>query len=261
MKRLLFVLGFAFACLILGIGLSLAQTVAFLPMDGTEGSTTFTDTMGNTWTASGNVHISTAQAVSNGASAYFDGNNDYIGVANSSVFDFSGPFTIDFYMFPLDGSARNQYIAGESRPDNGWGVDIRFDEGYMDGWGYDGWYGQLTEDRTKPGLVNLNNWNHIMISANLDQVSLYINGQLAVQRHRGKISDGANPFRIGDQLNFGGLGFKGYIDDFRISDQPLAPVPIPGAAWLLGSGLLGLAAVRRKKKQGVSKSCRRSKLF
>ena len=29
------------------------------------------------------------------------------------------------------------------------------------------------------------------------------------------------------------------------------PVPIPGAVWLLGSGLLGLAAVRRKKSPGV----------
>ena len=31
-------------------------------------------------------------------------------------------------------------------------------------------------------------------------------------------------------------------------DIVLAPVPIPGALWLLGSGLLGLAAVRRKRK-------------
>ena len=249
MKRLLFALGLALACLILGIGSSLAQTVAFLPMDGTDGSTTFTDTMGNTWTPSGDVHISTAQAVSNGASAYFDGNDDFIGVSDSSVFDFSGPFTIDFYMFPLDGTAKNQYIAGESRPDYGNGVDIRFDEGYMDGWGYAGWYGRLTEDRTKPGLVNLNNWNHIMVSVASDQVSLYINGQLAVQRHRGTINDGVNPFRIGDQLNFGGPGFKGYIDDFRISDQPLAPVPIPGAVWLLGSGLIGLAGFRKRLKR------------
>ncbi len=249
MKRLLFALGLALACLILEMGSSLAQTVAFLPMDGTDGSTTFIDTMGNTWTASGDVHISSAQAVSSGSSAYFDGNNDYIGVSDSSVFDFGGRFTIDFYIFPLDGTSMNQYIAGESRPDYGNGVDIRFDGGYMDGWGYDGWFGRLTEDRTKPGLVNLNNWNHIMVSADTNQVSLYINGQLAVQRPRGTISDGVNPFRIGDQLNFGGLGFKGYIDDFRISDQPLAPVPIPGAVWLLGSGLIGFAGLRNRLKR------------
>lgn len=28
------------------------------------------------------------------------------------------------------------------------------------------------------------------------------------------------------------------------------PVPIPGAAWLLGSGLLGLVGIRRRKSQG-----------
>jgi hypothetical protein len=41
------------------------------------------------------------------------------------------------------------------------------------------------------------------------------------------------------------LGFSGsgtiHVDNFGVS-----PVPIPGALWLLGSGLLGLAGLRRK---------------
>jgi hypothetical protein len=33
------------------------------------------------------------------------------------------------------------------------------------------------------------------------------------------------------------------------SDSFVSSVPIPAAAWLLGSGLLGLVAIRRRKKQ------------
>ncbi len=248
MKRLLVILVGA-ALFFSTIQISRAATVAFLPMDGANGSTTFTDTQGNIWSTNGDVHISTHVGGSNGASAYFDGNGDYLSISNSSIFDFSGPFTIDFYMYPLDGDMANQYVAGKSCPDCGLGVDIRFDGGYMDGWGYDGWSGQLTEDRTGPSLVMLNAWNHIMVSAAADQVSLYINGTLAVQRDRGTISDGIHPFRIGYQSDFGGAGFKGYIDNFRISDAALSPVPIPGAVWLLGSGLIGLLGFRRKRRK------------
>ena len=35
----------------------------------------------------------------------------------------------------------------------------------------------------------------------------------------------------------------------QVSYTPAAPVPIPAAAWLLGSGLLGMAAVRRRMKK------------
>ena len=50
-----------------------------LPMDGTNGSTTFTDSSlnGLTVTAVGNAQISTTQSKYGGASGYFDGTGDY----------------------------------------------------------------------------------------------------------------------------------------------------------------------------------------
>jgi hypothetical protein len=34
----------------------------------------------------------------------------------------------------------------------------------------------------------------------------------------------------------------------NVSVTPLTPTPIPAAAWLLGSGLMGLFGIRRKEK-------------
>jgi hypothetical protein len=62
----------------------------------------------------------------------------------------------------------------------------------------------------------------------------------------------------------GGHHAHGDRDDFELdehghaeghhhgSDTPVSPVPVPAAAWLLGLGLLGLAATRRHKVTGGS---------
>jgi hypothetical protein len=44
-----------------------------------------------------------------------------------------------------------------------------------------------------------------------------------------------------------------YFDPNGWSDYTTSPVPIPAAAWLLGSGLLGLAGVARRKKKTAAK--------
>lgn len=51
--------------------------------------------------------------------------------------------------------------------------------------------------------------------------------------------------RVAAGLWPGGESFEGYIDDVYFST---AAVPVPAAIWLLGSGLLGLAGVRKKMR-------------
>lgn len=60
-----------------------------LHMDGTNGSTTFTDESNNalTVTTNGNTQISTTESKFGGASGYFDGNGDYLQATLSSSFN------------------------------------------------------------------------------------------------------------------------------------------------------------------------------
>lgn len=74
-----------------------------LHCDGTDASTTFTDSSSSarTVTAVGNAQIDTAQFKFGTASGLFDGTGDFLTVPNHADFDFgSGDFTIDFWIRP-----------------------------------------------------------------------------------------------------------------------------------------------------------------
>ncbi len=74
-------------------------TKLMLHMDGTDASTTFTDEMGHTWTASGNAQIDTAQYKFSTASGLFDGAGDYISAPDSEDWNLgSNNFQIDMWV-------------------------------------------------------------------------------------------------------------------------------------------------------------------
>jgi YD repeat-containing protein len=78
-----------------------SYTKSLLHMNGTDGSTTFTDSATggtHTWTASGNAQIDTAQSKFGGASGLFDGTGDYLSSADSPDWYFDGDFTFDCWV-------------------------------------------------------------------------------------------------------------------------------------------------------------------
>jgi hypothetical protein len=78
-----------------------ANTKLLLHMDGTNGSSSFTDNSasGHTVTANGSASIVTSQSKFGGASGNFDGAGDYLQVGASADFVFgSGDFTIDTWI-------------------------------------------------------------------------------------------------------------------------------------------------------------------
>ena len=75
-----------------------SSTKLLLNGNGTNGSTTFTDSSNSSYTvtANGNAQISTAQSKFGSASMYFDGTGDYLTVSNATASDVfgSGDFTM-----------------------------------------------------------------------------------------------------------------------------------------------------------------------
>jgi hypothetical protein len=72
-----------------------------LPMNGTNGSTIFTDVSNNAFTVTpnGNAQISTAQSKWGGSSGQFDGNDDFLSIAYASALDLLGSdFTVEGWL-------------------------------------------------------------------------------------------------------------------------------------------------------------------
>lgn len=92
---------------------SFASVSLLLHCDGSNGSTTFTDSSSTpkTVTASGGAQVSTAQSKFGGASAMFDGSGDYLSVTyNSALSLISGDFTIETFIYVIATTAGSMSI-------------------------------------------------------------------------------------------------------------------------------------------------------
>ena len=165
-----------------------------------------------TVTANGNAQVDTAQSQFGGASALFDGTDDYLTTAQSSNLSFATDFTIE-------GFARSASLGTivSNRTVDATGFDV----------------GTLTLERQSDDTLNLNlkdsanivssatsdnTWFHWAIVRSSGTITLYVDGT----------SEGtsSNTVTIGsgshNQLQFGCLGnavadYNGYIDEVRVS--------------------------------------------
>ncbi len=78
------------------------------------------------------------------------------------------------------------------------------------------------------------------------------NGVLVSFDYEGTINP-SDPFKLVKFTNTSAVDLfssgEMILRSFDASGATFAPVPIPGAVWLLGSGLIGLAGLRRKKNK------------
>lgn len=83
-----------------------------LHMNGSNGSTTFTDSSPSpkTITAVGNAQVSTAQSKFGGASLLLDGSGDNLSVPDSDAFYLPGDFTVECFVYALSWSGNSGYV-------------------------------------------------------------------------------------------------------------------------------------------------------
>lgn len=196
-------------------------------MDGTNGSTTFTDSSPNglTVTANGNAQISTAQSKWGVASGYFDGSGDYLSCACNAFG--TNNFTIE--AFVRMSSFANYRVIYDTRVSDGdtsgfvWGVN---NSGQL--------YVYLNNFVLVTGTLSLNTWAHVALTRASGTWRIFIDGVV----QSGTYSNTNNLTRTNTRIGMDWetlYGMHGYIDDLRITTgvarytsgftPPAAPFP------------------------------------
>ena len=185
-----------------------------LPFDDSHGATSATDfgSSGHIPVFNGTAKISAGRSRYGGTSCYFDGNGDYLTVADSEDWNLgTGDFTIEFWVLR---TGLNQYegILGENA--NSWNsgvpVIVIYNTKILI---TEGEYRNKTQASTS---FTANTWYHVAFSRGGGYMRLFVNGKLEDFKADTHAYD-FNELRIG-RYNVGSdYDFGGYLDDLRIT--------------------------------------------
>ncbi len=180
-----------------------------LHMDGTNGSTTFTDSSSQALTVgpNGDVQISTAQSVFGGASALFDGTGDYVEISDSSLDLDTGDFCVEGW---IRFTAITDGVALVNKGASGTGGWTLY---YYSGTLYFGvpYSSNLVEGAW---AATTGVWYHLACTRQGTNLRLFLNGALLGTATDSSNITSATPCRIGQSHS--GDFFNGYIDEVRI---------------------------------------------
>jgi len=197
------------------------NTLLMLHMDGTNGSTTFTDssTYGRTVTALGNSQISTTSSKFGSGCGLFDGTGDYLTIPDSADWQFAGNFTIDFQV-RFASLAGTQGLWAQTTSGS------EYVEFYWDGsnWVFKLFTGNvLRVSFSAADTLSTSTWYHVALirgwgsNANTWEVARDGNSKGGTTTTF-TYPDYTSNVEIGNNTQ-GGLGqFNGRLDEFRISN-------------------------------------------
>jgi hypothetical protein len=200
------------------------RTVLLLKCDGTQGSTTFTDSssLARTMTANGNAIISTAKARFGTASGYFDGSGDYVTTPTATNLDIGyNGFTVEAWIYPtaLTGT---HVIVGRQEAGSAMVFQFRVTStGALQMVLRSPSGSDLVTVVSSNGAVTTNAWQHVAAVRLGKTVTLYVNGTSVGSSSscsQNLTPGGGRPLTVGalDDTTLTNY-FAGYIDDVRLT--------------------------------------------
>ena len=187
--------------------------------NGTDGSTSFTDSsaLALTLTANGNSQVDTAQSKFGGASMLFDGSGDYIASSDHADLDLgTNDFAIDCWVrFPSTPSG-NVTIFGRTSSGTSY-MYLSLEGG---SWRFRDYNSGNIIDFSRTLSMSANTWYHVAVTRSGSDFRMFLDGvqQGATYSNASSITARAVGIDIGAMTQNGAYVMNGWIDEFRYSN-------------------------------------------
>lgn len=195
------------------------DTKLMLHYDGSDGSTTFTDSSstGRSMTANGNAQIDTAQSKFGGASGLFDGTGDYVSTSDSNDwFLGTGDFTIDVWV-RFSTISHSQFIVSQYDGANQQIHYLWWDSGgggFIETTGTD-ISGSGTVLAFAAWSASANVWYHVAVVRSSTVFKYYIDGTgLSTTSDTDSLENSGGNLKVGQNAVASGH-FEGWMDELR----------------------------------------------
>lgn len=192
--------------------------MALLHFEGSNGSTTFTDEVGNTWTgAGGGATISTAQFYFGASSLNLNGSSRITTPIANLPFG-TADFTIACWVRPS--SAASYQNIFNSRGSLGGGLTFRITNGAK----LEFFYGAGSGSMTGPTSLTATTWQHVALTRSGSTFRTFLNGVLQSTSGTITANMSTNAHSVGTIGCYGQANaefFSGYMDEYLIASNCL----------------------------------------
>jgi len=195
-----------------------SSVVALLHFDGTNGSTTYTDQKGHTFSNAGTTALSTAQAKFGTASLLGGGTTSGVSSAASTDWDMGlGDFTAEGFTYCTNTTPLQVLIGNRTGTGSDRGPLVLLQSGQIRGFAGQG-TGVPFGDTGLQGSLPTNTWFHWAYVRNGNNFLLFVNGtQVGTTVTSSAACGGTAPLQIGFDPGTTGRQIVGYIDEVRLT--------------------------------------------